>query len=82
MNKESKNIAIEAGKNFYTGVRQVLTDRDMIATAFVVSGLRGIITRDSNEMLRGFCAGMTVGAVYNGVANVITGGLLTEDEEM
>ena len=54
----------------------------MITTAFLAAGLRGIITRDSNEMVRGFCAGMSVGAVYYGVANVITGGLLTEDEEM
>ena len=82
MKKESKDIAIEAGKNFYTGVRDAITDRDMITTAFLAAGLRGIITRDSNEMVRGFCAGMSVGAVYYGVANVITGGLLTEDEEM
>ena len=82
MKKESKNIAIEPGKNFYTGVRDAITDRDMVTTAFLVAGLRGIITRDSNEMVRGFCAGMSVGAVYYGVANVITGGLLTEDEEM
>ena len=82
MNKESKDMAIKAGKDFYTGVRQTLTDRDMLTTAFIVSGLRGIITRDSNEMLKGFCAGMTVGAVYNGVANAITGGLLTDDEEL
>ena len=82
MKKESKDIAIEAGKNFYTGVRDAITDRDMVTTAFLVAGLRGIITRDSNEMVRGFCAGMSVGAVYYGVANVITGGLLTEDEEI
>ena len=82
MNKESKNIALKAGKDFYAGVRHTLTDRDMITTAFLVAGLRGIITRDSDEMLRGFCAGMTVGSLWNGVLNAIADGALTEDEVM
>lgn len=82
MKKETKNIAAKFGGDFYTGVRQALTDRDNITMAFLASGLRGIITRDSNEMLKGFCTGMTVGAVYNGVANAALGGLLTEDEEV
>lgn len=81
MKKQEWNIAAKVGEDFYKGVRQALTDRDTITMAFLASGLRGLITRDSNEMLRGFCAGMTVGAVCNGVANAATGGLLTEDEE-
>ena len=81
MKKQEWNIAAEIGKDFYKGVRQALTARDSITIAFLASGLRGLITIDSNEMLKGFCAGMTVGAVYNGVANAATGGLLTEDEE-
>lgn len=81
MKKQEWNIAAKVGEDFYKGVRQALTDRDNITMAFLASGLRGLITRDSNEMLKGFCAGMTVGAVYNGVANAATGGLLTEDEE-
>ena len=49
--------------------------------AFLASGLGGLITRDSNEMLKGFCAGMTFGAVYSGVSNAVAGGFFTEDEE-
>ena len=81
MKKQEWNIAAKVGEDFYKGVRHALTDRDNITIAFLASGLRGLITRDSNEMLKGFCAGMTFGAVYNGVANAATGGLLTEDEE-
>ena len=81
MKKQEWNIAAKIGEDFYKGARHALTDRDNITMAFLVSGLRGLITRDSNEMLRGFCAGMTAGAVYMGVANAATGGLLTEDEE-
>lgn len=80
MRQESKNYAIKVGKDFYSGVKQTLTDGDMVTMAFLISGLRGIITRDSNEMLRGFCAGITAGAVCNGVMNLITGGALTDEE--
>ena len=79
--KKGLNIAAKVGEDFYKGARQGLTDRDNITIAFLASGLRGLITRDSNEMIKGFGAGMIFGAVYYGVANAATGGLLTEDEE-
>ena len=66
--------------NFTEGVKAAVGSRDLMAGAVMGSALRGVITKSSIEAVKGMYISVAVNSIFYGVYNVITDGLLTEEE--
>ena len=74
------NKLVRVGHNFTEGVKTAVGSRDLIAGAVMGSALRGVITRSSNEAVKGMYISVAVNSIVYGVLNVVTDGLLTEED--
>ena len=74
------NKLVKVGVNFTEGVKAAVGSRDLIAGAVMGSALRGVITKSSSEAVKGMYISVAVNSIFYGVLNVVTDGLLTEED--
>lgn len=68
------------GYNFTEGVKAGVSNRDILAGAVMGSAFRGLVTRNSSEAIKGMYMSVAVNSLVFGVVNVITDGVLTEED--